>query len=105
VQGAFKKLQSDVQLTTDVNIGDYATTLEYSQSGLPTATDDSLDYILPVLAKPIVQKIVSGTGLGYVNQIIDCASFVTPYSIETVIISDPKQDSFGKDLLLYSCRL
>lgn len=64
VQSAFSKLQSDVELTTDVTIGEYATTLQYSQNGLPTKTDDSLNYILPVLAKPIVQKIVSGSGLG-----------------------------------------
>ncbi|KAG6854052.1 hypothetical protein C0991_011030 [Blastosporella zonata] len=74
VNTAFKKLQSDVELNVDVTIGessgtlvasmahnrglgDYQTTLQYTQSGVPTATDESLDYILPVLAQPIVQQI------------------------------------------------
>lgn len=82
VQTAFKKLQSDVQLTTDVtlgefplvmpqsrtkfSLGDYQTKLEYTQSNVPTGTDDSLDFILPILAQPIVQKIVTASILGFV---------------------------------------
>ena len=44
--------------------GDYATTLSYTQSGVPISTDNSLNLILPVLAQPIVQKVVSGSILG-----------------------------------------
>lgn len=47
-------------------VGDYATTIEFSQDGLPTATDESLNLLLPILAKPIVQKIVTGSILGCV---------------------------------------
>lgn len=81
VQAAFKKLQSDVQLSADVTIGihphflvffaskssegDYQTTLQYTQTAVPTATDNSLDLILPVLAQPIVQKLVGGSLLRY----------------------------------------
>jgi len=77
VQTAFQKLQSDVELSTVVTIGerystsisnlteategDYQTTLQYTQSAVPTITDDSLDLILPILAQPIVQKIVGGS--------------------------------------------
>ncbi|KAJ7251753.1 hypothetical protein B0H12DRAFT_1234031 [Mycena haematopus] len=82
VQTAFKKLQSDVQLTAGVTIGDYQTTLSYTQTSLPTKTDDSLDFILPVLAHPIVQKIVGGSLLG----------------LETVLISNPQQGSFTSQL-------
>ncbi|KAL0956087.1 hypothetical protein HGRIS_002255 [Hohenbuehelia grisea] len=82
VQTAFKKLQSDVSLTTDVTLGDYKTTLEYKQTSVPTLTDDSIDFILPVLAQPIVQKIVSGSSL----------------SIDSVLIIDPKQNSFSTKL-------
>ncbi|KAF5351977.1 hypothetical protein D9756_007389 [Leucocoprinus leucothites] len=82
VQTAFKKLQSDVQLVTDVTIGDYKTTLQFTQTGVPTSTDDSLNLILPVLAQPIVTKIVAGAGLG----------------VNTVLISDPKQDAFATHL-------
>ncbi|KAF9047294.1 hypothetical protein BJ165DRAFT_1464966 [Panaeolus papilionaceus] len=79
---AFKKLASDVQLSTDVTIGDYKTTLTFSQDGLPTATDDSLNLILPILAQPIVQKIVGGSTLG----------------LDTVLIIDPAQNSFNTQL-------
>ena len=40
-------------------IGDYETTLQYTQPSVPTKTDATLNLLLPVLAKPIVQKIVS----------------------------------------------
>ncbi|KAJ7072466.1 hypothetical protein C8F01DRAFT_1299136 [Mycena amicta] len=43
VQTAFKKLQSDVELTAAVTLGDYATSLTYTQTGLPTNTDSTLD--------------------------------------------------------------
>lgn len=46
-------------------IGDYNTQLEYSQEDVPVGTDDSLNMLLPVLAAPIVQKIVTGSNLGY----------------------------------------
>ncbi|KAF9562634.1 hypothetical protein CPC08DRAFT_706528 [Agrocybe pediades] len=82
VQKAFKQLKSDVTLSTDVTIGDYKTTLDFSQPGVPTATDDSLDLILPVLAAPIVQKIVGGSSLG----------------LDTVLILDPAQNAFKTQL-------
>ncbi|KAJ3850500.1 hypothetical protein EV368DRAFT_84496 [Lentinula lateritia] len=82
VQTAFKQLKSDVNLTVDVTIGEYNAVLNYFQSSLPTETDGSLDFILPILAKPIVQKIVGGAGLG----------------IDAVLISDPEQSSFNTAL-------
>ncbi|KAG7446409.1 uncharacterized protein BT62DRAFT_931852 [Guyanagaster necrorhizus] len=78
VQQAFSKLETDVNLTTGLKIGDYSTTLEYTQSGVKTNTDDSLDLILPILAQPIVQKMVSQSLL----------------SIDNVLISDPQPESF-----------
>ncbi|KAJ7668375.1 hypothetical protein DFH06DRAFT_1181491 [Mycena polygramma] len=82
VQTAFKKLQSDVELTAGVTIGDYQTSLSYTQSSLPTKTDNSLDFILPILAQPIVQKIVGGSLLG----------------LDTVLITNAKQESFTTQL-------
>ncbi|KAJ6607775.1 hypothetical protein B0H10DRAFT_2227490 [Mycena sp. CBHHK59/15] len=82
VQAAFKKLQSDVTLTAGVTIGEYQTSLEYTQSNLPTHTDDSLNLILPVLAQPIVQKIVGGSLLG----------------LDTILIKNPQQKSFSSQL-------
>ncbi|KAF8828949.1 hypothetical protein HHX47_DHR3000558 [Lentinula edodes] len=90
VQTAFKQLKSDVNLTVDVTIGashrEYNAVLNYFQSSLPTETDGSLDFILPILAKPIVQKIVGGAGLG----------------IDAVLISDPEQSSFIDATIAFS---
>ncbi len=44
-------------------VGDYKTTLRYTQPTVPIKTDDTLNLLLPVLAKPVVQKIVSGSAL------------------------------------------
>ncbi|KAI9066059.1 hypothetical protein FKP32DRAFT_1566723 [Trametes sanguinea] len=82
VDQAFTKLTTDVELTAGVMIGDYATTLQYTQPNVETKTDKSLNLILPILAQPIVQKIVSGSVLG----------------IDTVIIKDVQQNSFGTSL-------
>ncbi|KAH9850917.1 hypothetical protein C2E23DRAFT_886961 [Lenzites betulinus] len=82
IDQAFTKLQSDVVLTAGVNIGQYATTLQYTQTGVVTKTDKSLNNILPVLAQPIVQKIVSASVLG----------------IDTVIIKNIEENSFVTSL-------
>ena len=88
VDTAFKKLRSDVHLTAELMIGvcnllifvpwhlisligssgEYATTLSYTQLSVPITTDSSMNLMLPVLAQPIVQKIVGGSVLGYVSQ-------------------------------------
>ena len=73
---AFKQLKTDVQSSTDVTIGKtkysliltfiyiikgkYNTTLQFTQAAVPTITDNSLNLVLPILAQPIVQKIVAG---------------------------------------------
>jgi hypothetical protein len=40
--------------------------LTYVQKGVPTQTDETLNLLLPILAGPIVQKVVDGVVLGYV---------------------------------------
>lgn len=82
VDTAFKDLRSDVHLIAELMIGEYATTLSYTQLSVPITTDSSLNLMLPVLAQPIVQKIVGGSVLG----------------VDTVIITDPQQTSFGTQL-------
>ncbi|KAI9442265.1 hypothetical protein H4582DRAFT_1809416 [Lactarius indigo] len=82
VDTAFKQLHSDVQLEADVQIGDYKTTLQYTQPSVPTSTDQTLNLLLPILAQPIVQKIVSGSTLG----------------INNVLITNPTANSFGTKL-------
>lgn len=83
VDAAFKQLQSDVNLTSQVSIGEYNTTLSYVQQAVPISTDSSLNLILPILAKPIVQKIVDASILG----------------VDTVLISDPAEVSFTSALI------
>lgn len=97
VQTAFKELKSDVELTTDVTMGDYKTTLKYTQPGVPTKTDESLNLILPVLAQPIVQKVVSGSGIRYWTH-DPLTSFRSKdfNSIDDVLIIDPQQNSFSE---------
>ncbi|KAH9934026.1 uncharacterized protein BXZ73DRAFT_100865 [Epithele typhae] len=82
VDKAFTKLAAEVALTAGVTIGDYPTTLSYTQPNVTIKTDESLNLILPVLAQPIVQNIVSGSVLG----------------IETVVIKDVQENSFGTTL-------
>lgn len=78
VDKAFSLLVADIELVTAFSIGGYQTTLTYSQLGVPVKTDASLNYLLPVLARPIVQKIVNGSVLGF----------------DTVLISNVKETSF-----------
>ncbi|KAH9083581.1 hypothetical protein EDB83DRAFT_2511885 [Lactarius deliciosus] len=82
VDTAFKQLHSDVQLEADVQIGDYKTTLQFTQPSVPTSTDQTLNLLLPLLAQPIVQKIVSGSTLG----------------VNNVLITNPTANSFGTKL-------
>lgn len=62
-------------------IGEYQTTLNYTQLSVPITTDSTLNYLLPVLAKPIVQKIVSASVIGYVYFIYVCIRGLDWYSI------------------------
>ncbi|MCO5588347.1 hypothetical protein L7F22_042302 [Adiantum nelumboides] len=57
---AFSVAKADLQIVSDATIGDYGTTLTFSQSQVPLGTDQTLFKLLPVLAKPIVQRIVDG---------------------------------------------
>ncbi|KAG1896026.1 uncharacterized protein F5891DRAFT_1165745 [Suillus fuscotomentosus] len=82
VDQAFKQLKSDIELSAQLTIGNYATTLSYTQTDVPISTDSSLNLILPILAKPIVQKVVGGSILG----------------VESVLITNPQETMFGTQL-------
>lgn len=55
---AFANAKADLIITSNAIIGDYGTTLTFSQNDVPLGTDDTLLLLLPPLALPIVQKIV-----------------------------------------------
>lgn len=75
---AFSVATLDLTIVSEAKIGDYATSLTFSQKDVPLGTDDSLNKLLPVLASPIVQKIVDNSVL----------------NIDRVTILDPQQESF-----------
>jgi hypothetical protein len=82
------------------DVGDYKTTLQYTQHSVPTSTDQTLNLLLPILAQPIVQKIVSGTTLGWAHW----QSSLVPdtdrriHSVNNVLITNPTANSFGTKL-------
>ncbi|KAG2032054.1 hypothetical protein BDR03DRAFT_1015605 [Suillus americanus] len=100
VDQVFKQLSSDIQLSSQLTIGsnlavnvlsithnstvagNYTTTLSYTQTNVPIFTDSSRNLILPILAKPIIQKVVGGSILG----------------VESVLITNPQEMMFGTQL-------
>ena len=81
--------------------GDYSTSLTYSQPAVVTTTDDSLNLLLPILAQPIVQKIVDASLLGYVARDLCLPTYehlsrISSPRVNNVLIKDPAQDSFCK---------
>lgn len=58
---AFSVATADLTIVSDAVIGEYGTTLTFSQNDVPLGTDATLFKLLPVLALPIVQRIVDGS--------------------------------------------
>ncbi|KAM0789126.1 hypothetical protein ACM66B_003180 [Microbotryomycetes sp. NB124-2] len=79
---AFSRLEVIVDLIAQVGLGEYVTSLTYSQPNVPVYTDSTLTLLLPVLAQPIVQKIVDQSIL----------------SVDTVLISNPSNAAFTTGL-------
>ncbi|KAL8287086.1 hypothetical protein RQP46_004092 [Phenoliferia psychrophenolica] len=80
---AFASLKVDVALVSVLHIGDFTTNLAYSQANVPAYTDSTLTLLLPILARPIVQRIVDESILG----------------VSTVLITDPLENSFMTQLV------
>ncbi|KAG8787307.1 hypothetical protein FRB91_009037 [Serendipita sp. 411] len=78
VDQAFAVLKADINLKSKVTIGQYQTTMDYAQSAVPIKTDETLHLILPILAQPLVQKVVDGSVMG----------------IDSLIIMEPQETSF-----------
>lgn len=75
---AFSVAEADLEITSDVTIGEYGSTLTFSQANVPLGTDETLFKLLPPLALPIVQKIVDQSIL----------------NIDRVTLMDPQPGSF-----------
>ncbi|KAJ9479823.1 hypothetical protein PHBOTO_003303 [Pseudozyma hubeiensis] len=78
IDRAFQSATANLEIVSDATIGDYSTTLTFAQQNVPLGTDVTLNKLLPVLAGPIVQKIVD-------NAILN---------IDRVTILNPQQNTF-----------
>ena len=83
VQKAFSVASANLEIVSMTQIGEYESALTFSQQNVPLKTDDSLNLLLPVLSKPIVQKIIDGATLG----------------IDKITIIDPQLKSFKTQLV------
>lgn len=82
VDKAFSFLKADIGLVATLDVGGYLSDLTYSQSQVAVKTDQTLNFLLPVLARPIVQTIVDGSVLGF----------------NTLLITNAKESSFDVEI-------
>ncbi|KAF8958995.1 hypothetical protein BGZ46_001857 [Entomortierella lignicola] len=71
VKAAMVGLKVDVSMTVDVMVGEYATSLTLIQNGVPTATDDTILKLLPIVGTPIAQAIVDQATLSFTSVMIN----------------------------------
>ncbi|KAG2752775.1 hypothetical protein P692DRAFT_20871091 [Suillus brevipes Sb2] len=114
---AFKQLRSDIQLLSQLTIGanfavnllsityssagagDYATTLSYTQTDVPISMDSSLNLILLILAKPTYRaEDCRWEHPGVINLCFFVANCCWCCSMESVLIIDPQETTFGTQL-------
>jgi hypothetical protein len=67
---AFANLHVDLQLSSVINIGQYNDTLAIVQNSIPTKTDSTITYLIPVVGQPIVQSIINQAGLSFSSAIL-----------------------------------
>ncbi|KAF9430150.1 hypothetical protein BGZ94_008090 [Podila epigama] len=79
---AMAGLSVDITLTTTVKVGDYEVTIPYVQNGVPTATDQTILKLIPVVGTPIAQLLVDGSTLNF----------------DSIKILAPGEDSFTTDI-------
>ena len=78
VNKAFNNAKMDLVVQPELTVGSYSTTLTFPQQNVALKTDQSLDILLPMLARPLVQKIVDGAVL----------------AVQSVVIINPQPKSF-----------
>ncbi|KAF9173783.1 hypothetical protein BGX21_007855 [Mortierella sp. AD011] len=74
VKAAMVGLKVDVTMTVDVLVGEYATSLTLTQTGVPTATDDTILKLIPIVGTPIAQAIVNQAVLSFSALMINSPS-------------------------------
>lgn len=89
---AFSALTVTVDLVSILQIGNFTTNLEYHQIGVPAYTDSSLTLLLPILARPIVQKIVDASILAITSVMItnpsDAGKSVPILEVSSLLVDD-----------------
>ncbi|KAG0082242.1 hypothetical protein BGZ93_002499, partial [Podila epicladia] len=71
VKAAMVGLKVDVNMEVNVLVGEYATSLALAQPGVPTATDDTILKLLPIVGTPIAQAIVDLATLSFSSVMIN----------------------------------
>jgi hypothetical protein len=71
---AFTNLHVDLQLSSMINIGQYSDTLEIVQNNVPTKTDNTITYLIPVVGQPIVQSIINQAKLTFSSAMLSQAT-------------------------------
>ncbi|KAF9956028.1 hypothetical protein BGZ70_010053 [Mortierella alpina] len=70
---AMAGLSVDIVMTTTVKVGDYQVTMPYTQTGVPTATDQTILKLIPIVGTPIAQLLVERSKLAF-----DAISILSP---------------------------
>ncbi|GAB5591805.1 hypothetical protein Unana1_06705 [Umbelopsis nana] len=71
---AFTNLHVDLQLSSVINIGQYSDTLQIVQTNVPTKTDNTITYLIPVVGQPIVQSIINQAQLKFSSAMLSQAT-------------------------------
>ncbi|KAF8920043.1 hypothetical protein BGZ58_004509, partial [Dissophora ornata] len=80
---AMSGLVVDITMTTTVKIGDYQVTIPYTQTGVPTATDESVLKLIPIVGTPIAQLLVGQSVLAF----------------DSITILSPTETNFATDII------
>ncbi|KAG0286382.1 hypothetical protein BGZ96_009485, partial [Linnemannia gamsii] len=83
VTKAMVGLAVDITMTTTVKVGDYQVTMPYTQTGVPTGTDQTILKLIPVVGTPIAQILVNGSALAF----------------DSIILNAPTETSFSTDIV------
>ncbi|KAF9366881.1 hypothetical protein BGX34_003981 [Mortierella sp. NVP85] len=62
---AMAGLSVDITMTTTVKVGDYQVTMPYTQTGVATATDQTILKLIPIVGTPIAQLLVERSKLAF----------------------------------------
>ncbi|KAK3844442.1 MAG: hypothetical protein J3R72DRAFT_365600, partial [Linnemannia gamsii] len=83
VTKAMAGLVVDITMSTTVKLGDYQVTMPYTQTGVPTGTDQTILKLIPIVGTPIAQILVNGSALAF----------------DAITINSPSETKFTTDIV------